>query len=236
MTVTPTFALQNEDYKLNPSTEVGLMHDNSWNAGAELAYAVTPATRFLFSYLYEHRSQLISSAGGGTPPFSASSYYTANVEDVVNTFIFSVDHALIPDTLDLHLGYTTSLATNSQPLYFANGSGPSATAGSGGQYPDVRSTFQRLEASAKYTFDDTVVHGLGLKGKMFAKLGYAWERSSVDNWQLDSIQPYVGNLANSLCWSTSSGGGNTCGYMTWLANDNPNYNVHMISASLGFKW
>jgi hypothetical protein len=25
-------------------------------------------------------------------------------------------------------------------------------------------------------------------------------------------------------------------YMTWLAWDNPNYNVHMLGGSLGFAW
>ena len=236
LTVTPTFGLQNDDFKLNQTTEEGLLHDNAWNAGVDVAYAMTPATRFLFSYVYEHRSQLVGSAGTSTPPFTAANYYTADVEDKVNTFIIAVDHALIPDKLDLHLGYTTSLAVNSQPLYFGTGAGPSTAAGSGGQYPDVKSTFQRLEAIAKYTFDEDVVRRLGWNGKVFAKLGYAWERSAVDNWQIDSIQPYVGNFANSLCWSTSSGGGNSCGYMTWLANDNPNYNVQMITVSLTFKW
>ena len=235
-TVTPSFGLLNDDYKLDPNTEVGVMHSNAWNAGVDVAYTLSPSTRFMFSYLYEHRSQLVSSAGSGTPPFSVSSYYTADVEDKVNTFVFALDHAIIPNKLDIHLGYTTALATNSQPVYFANGNTPNAAAGSGGQYPDVKSTFQRFEANAKYTFDESFVRSLGWKGKVFAKLGYAFERNAVDNWQIDGIQPYIGNIANSSCYSTSSGGGNQCGYMLWLANDNPNYNVHAIMASLGFKW
>jgi hypothetical protein len=27
-----------------------------------------------------------------------------------------------------------------------------------------------------------------------------------------------------------------CGYMTWMAWDNPNYNVHILGGSLTFAW
>ena len=229
LTVTPTVGLQNDDFKLDQSTEVGLLRDHAWNAGADLIYVMSPYTKFLFAYLYEHRSQLVSSSGQNTPPFPPANYYTANVEDKVNTFIVAVDHALIPDKLDLHLGYTTSLATVAQPLNFANGVLPSGTTTTGGNYPDIKNTFQRLEAVAKYTFDDSLVRQLGWKGKITAKLGYAYERNSVDNWQLDILAPYTGG--SPYCPTTFS-----CGYMLWLANDNPNYNVHQLVASLAFKW
>lgn len=230
-TVTPNFGLLNDEYKLNQATEVGLLHNHAWNAGVDVAYTLSPATRFMFSYLYEHRSQLVSS---GTPGVTTgnSQYYTADVEDKVNTFVFSVDHAIIPDKLDVHLGYTTALATNSQPVNFSGGALLSNMVNSGGQIPDVKSAFQRLEATAKYTFDEDFVRGLGWKGKVFAKLGYAWERNAVANWQIDNIQPYMGGAPYCTTNLTSYG----CGYMLWLANDNPNYNVHMVKASLGFKW
>jgi MtrB/PioB family decaheme-associated outer membrane protein len=227
LTVTPTFGLQNDDFKLDQSTEVGLLRDHAWNAGVDVTYVMSPDTKFLFSYMYEHRSQVVSSSGQNTPPFPVANYYTADVENKVNTFIVAVDHALIPNKLDLRLGYTTSLATVSQPLYFANGTVPSSS--TGGQYPDIKTTFQRLEAVAKYTFDDDLVRRLGWKGKVTAKLGYAYERNAVDNWQLDILAPYTGGAP--YCPTTFS-----CGYMLWLANDNPNYNVHRIMASLGYKW
>ena len=227
LTITPTFGLQYDDYKLDRATEVGLLSDHALNTGVELAYMMTPDTRFLFSYLYEHRSQVVSSAGGGTPPFSATAYYTTNVEDKVNTFVAAFDHALIPNKLDIRLAYTMSLATVSQPLYFADGTGPSAT--TGGQYPDTKNTFQRFEAVAKYTFDDDLVLRLGLTGKVTVKLGYAFERNTVKNYQIDIISPYSGGAP--YCPTTYS-----CGYMLWLANDNPNYNVHRIAASLAWVW
>jgi hypothetical protein len=68
------------------------------------------------------------------------------------------------------------------------------------------------------------VRRLGWKGDVTAKLRYAWERNSVDNWQNDLMQIYMAAFSTSY------------GYQTWLAYDNPNYNVQLITASLAFKW
>jgi MtrB/PioB family decaheme-associated outer membrane protein len=224
--VTPTVGWRNDDFNLNRATEVGLLHNNSWNAGVEAAYLVSPDTRLLFSYMRERRSQLIASCGNNVLPsascdaIGAQNYYTADVRDNVNTFIVAADHALIPNKLDLKLGYTFSRAVNSQPLVFANGTGPAA----GGQFPDVKTTFQRLEALLKYKFDEDRVRQLGWKGKVTAKLRYAWERNSVTSWNNDLMDTYMYSVTNST------------GYMTWMAFNNPNYNVHIIAASLAVTW
>ncbi len=223
--VTPTAGWRNDDFNLNPATELGLLRNHSWNAGVEAAYAVTPDTRLLFSYMREHRNQLVAStsmnedAPATPPPFPADSYYTANVQDNVNTFIVAADHALIPNKLDLKLGYTFSRAVNSQPIIFADGHTPD-----GGQFPDVKTTFQRLDALLKYKLDEDKVRQLGWKGNVTVKLRYAWERNGVGNWQNDLMQNYM-----------QATDANT-GYMTWLAWNNPNYSVHLIAASIGFNW
>ena len=130
---------------------------------------------------------------------------------------------MIPNKLDVRASYTLVNADNNQPLVFANGTGPSAA--TGGQYPNVKSNFQRVETQAKYRFDDDMVHRLGFKGEVFAKLRYAYERNSVQNWQTDTLQTYM--------YSPALTG---VGYMTWLAQNNPNYNVHLLAASLVMKW
>jgi hypothetical protein len=170
----------------------------------------------------DHQAQLISSAGQSVPPFPPAGYYTANVVDNINTYMLGATHAVIPNKLDLSLTYSYVTATNSQPLIFADGTGPSAA--TGGQFPDVTNTYQRLEAMAKYTFDDDFVRQMGWTGKVSARLRYAWESNRVTNWQTDIMQTYMYSIAN------------TTGYMTWLAWNNPNYNVHRIGASLAFAW
>jgi MtrB/PioB family decaheme-associated outer membrane protein len=231
--ITPTGGWQEVDYNLNPVTELGVMNKRAWNAGVEAAYAVSPDTRFLFSYMWEHRNQLVASTGFNnedTPPFPGDScaqpanpsdchYYRANVEDNVNTFIVRADHALIPNKLDLSLGYTYSRAVNSQPINFADGHIPD-----GGQFPDVKNTFQRLDAILRYKLDESLVRQFGWKGNVTAKLRYAWERNSVANWQNDLMQNYMQPIDPNT------------GYMVWLAGNNPNYNVQLIAASLAFTW
>ena len=91
----------------------------------------------------------------------------------------------------------------------------------GGQFPDYTTWFQRLDATAVYTFDKAAVAQAGLTGVVKAKLHYAWERNSVANWQNDPLAPFS---------PTVSAAG------IWLAQDNPNYNVHLLSASLAYTW
>jgi len=89
------------------------------------------------------------------------------------------------------------------------------------QFPDVTTWFQRLDATAVYTFDQDIVRRAGLPGQVKAKLRYTRERNSVPNWQNDPLAPY-GPIA-----STQG---------IWLASDNPNYNVHLLAASLSYTW
>ena len=97
----------------------------------------------------------------------------------------------------------------------------------------MKNTFQRFEAIAKYNFDEDLVKRMGWNGKVIAKLGYAYERNAVDNWQLDNLAVYTGGAP--YC-SNAGGTSFACGNMLWLANDNPNYNVHQMMASITFKW
>ena len=157
------------------------------------------------------------------PPFPVNAYYNAEVADVVNTFIAGVTWEVVPRALDVAVTYSYAASSNTQPLIFLNGAIPSTA--TGGQYPDVRSDLQRLEAMAKYTFDEDFVRQMGLSGKMIAKLRYAWERNRVVNWQNDVMQSY---MYSSILTGV--------GYMQWMAWDNPNYNVHVLGGSLAFAW
>ena len=157
--------------------------------------------------------------------------YSANINDRVNTFILGVNWAAVPERLDLGVNYTLSMSTNSSPLIMLNGSGPVVTNNFGNnvaapQFPDVTTTFQRLEANAKYTFDPEYMHSLGLKGNVSLRLRYAWERNSVTNWNTDYMQSYMFQTLNQA---------QTLYYQSLAAN-NPNYNVHMIGGSVAWAW
>ena len=167
---------------------------------------------------------------GATATYLCQSY-SSYINDRVNTFIFGVNYAVIPQRFDLGLTYTASLGKNSSPLIMQNGTGPviSNTFGNNlqaGQFPDVTTTFQRLEANAKYTLDPDLVHRLGWTGNVFFRLRYAWERNSVTNWNNDTMQPYMYQILNQ----------SQVAYYQALAFNNPNYNVHMIGGTVAWAW
>ena len=66
----------------------------------------------------------------------------------MNTFVIALNYAVIPQKFDVHFGYTLALANNSQPLYFANGTGPTSGGypsyingvAQPGHFPDVNTT------------------------------------------------------------------------------------------------
>lgn len=234
-------------------TQPGLKNDKSWNWGAELSVVASPVTTFMFSYTRENADKEMFFCGNGAASATSaagcsawsgsvttgtgfpSGSNDARMTDKVDTFIFKVRHEAIPDKLDFDFGYTLSIANSStsiNPAAFASyGSGaagnfPLGTVSqAGGPFPDTKTTFQRFDAMARYKFDQDVVQRLGYKGEIFAKLRYAYESNKVANWQNDMMQTYM-----------YSGNNLTLPYMTWLAGNNPNYDVHLIAASLVLKW
>jgi MtrB/PioB family decaheme-associated outer membrane protein len=239
-TVTPTVNWKEDEFLLS-TNQLGLTHDRSIAAGLEMAYAATPDARFLFSYMNEQRGQQTLSSNTVLAPYNTTTAYTcptpttcqeytANISDRVNTFIVGVNYAVVPSRFDVGLNYTLSIGKNSSPLIFQNGTAPVLTAGQptslANQFPDVNTTFQRLEANAKYVVDPDFVRSMGWKGEVSIRLRYAWERNSVTNWNNDLLQPY---MYQTLLQSQVA-------YSQFLASDNPNYNVHMIGGAVAWAW
>lgn len=219
LTLTPTLGILNDDYQID-STELGLTRNHSYHAGVELAYVLNPDTTFLFSYMNDrYDQQLRSSITSAGTPLTPATIYNTNIRDTVDTYMATVNYAVIPGKVDLRLGYTVAFGGNTQPSVFGDGSLPDT-----GQYPKVSTAWQRFDATARYRFDPDFVRRLGWKGDVYAKLFYAWERNSVTNWQNDLMQTYMYSISSAT------------GYMTWLAYDNPNYDVHRITGSLAFSW
>ena len=245
LTVTPTFNVKNDTYIFGQN-QVGVSSDRSYAAGVEAAYAATPDAIFLFSYMNENRSQNVLSTNTQLSPFSANTAYSCptpitcqlnatSVRDNVNTFVIAMNYAVIPQKFDVHLGYTLSTSTNSQPLFFSNGTGPASGgypsivggANNPGQFPNVNATFQRVDVTGKYVVDRDFVTSLGLKGEVALKLRYAWERNSVTNWNNDTMQPYMYTALMNQPQAA---------YVQWLAGNNPNYNVHLLGGTVSFAW
>jgi MtrB/PioB family decaheme-associated outer membrane protein len=221
LTISPSAGLLYDNYPMDAAGGIGLTYSHAWHAGVEATYVFSPAASVLFSYMFERYHQFLnaSTATGTSNPFAPGSFYTADITDAVHTVVAALNVTAIPDRLDLRFSYAVSFSTDNQPVVFGTGAGPS-----GGQYPQVNNMWERFDASAKYRFDPDFVHSMGWKGDIYAKLLYAWERNSMGNWQIDIMNNYMIQVSSST------------GYMTWMAFDNPNYNVHMLAGAIGFSW
>jgi MtrB/PioB family decaheme-associated outer membrane protein len=216
LTLTPTFKYRDENYGVDPANQQGLQDSRSWSGGLDATYVINSNTSVMIGYMREYYTQLLyacSVAGTANGPGCNNNgvQTLTNDKTVVDTVTALLRYAAIPDKLDTELRYTASRGKDRVNLF------PVAATG---QFPDETTWFQRLDATATYKFDKEQVAQLGWKGDVKAKLHYVWERNSVDNWQNDSVAPYN-------TWATNA---------LFMAYNNPNYNVHMLMASLAFTW
>jgi len=242
LTITPNFKYQDDYYGLNAANQLGLTDSRSWNGGIDVTYVFNPRASIMVGYVREYYTQLLLAQSCTTfgvaigaqcsagPPATTNVRETTNDRTVVDTFTVATRFAAIPDKLDLNLRYTLSHGVDNQNLNLisavngAQGASPACPTGVPAgtcQFPDVTTWFQRLDATAIYTFDKTDVAQSGLKGVVKAKLHYAWERNAVANWANDPVALYNPVIASSALF---------------MAGNNPNYNVHLLMASLAYTW
>ena len=251
LTVSPNVNYRDDQYQLT-SGELGLNSDRSLAGGVDVAYAATPDLRFLFSYMNESRQQFLWGATNAASPsitnndnsnpataLTPQQMFSADIKDRINTFVGGVNWVVVPSRFEVGVNYTASFAKNSSPIHYGNGSLSDATAttvasansisNTGGQFPDVTTKFQRLEANAKYTIDPEVTKARGIPGEISLKLRYAWERNDVNNWQNDEMQPYIYLQSSAFAQNQNA-------FYQAMAGNNPNYNVHMLAGTVNWAW
>ena len=217
--VAPNFKYQDDHYGLNPANQMGLTDARSWDAGIDATYVINPRTSVMVGYTRDFLTQLAygNTSTSPTAPVGGANQAMTNDRIVIDTFVSMVRYSVIPDKLDTEFRYSAARGVDTQNLLLNTGTGVPAA----GQFPEVNSWWQRFDAVATYTFDKSQVAALGWKGEVKAKLHYAWERNAVANWQIDTLAP-LGNTGMPAS--------------VFLGYNNPNYNVHLLGASLAFKW
>jgi MtrB/PioB family decaheme-associated outer membrane protein len=218
LTITPNARYKDDNYSVDPNNQSGLEDDRSWSGGVDVGYSINRDVTVMVGYLREYRTQLLF--GGSATTGNTRATNLTNDRTIVDTFTAAANYAAIPDKLDLDFRYTASHGLENQQLVLNTATGIPGL----GQFPDNSTWFQRLDASATYRFDPAVVAQSGGKGQLKAKLRYVWERNSVANWQYDWLAPYN----NPGATGQQNG--------MYLVGDNPNYNVHLLSASLIYSW
>ncbi len=224
VTISPSFKYKDDYYPLNttntPVTAIpeGLSDQKSISGGVDVAWVVTRDLSFVVSYYYEYYHQLLYSSTTIAAPTAATLVNTTDNE-TVNTVTAAVKWAAIPTTLDLDARYSYSFGVDTQSCSLCT---PSSV------FPNDTTNFQRADATATYRFDPTWVHQMGFQGEILARLRFTWERNSVSNWQNDTLAPFTDIPGNALTLFNSTG--------IWMAYDNPNYNIYMLSGSVVVRW
>ena len=221
LNITPNGGFRYDDYLTNPFmgagvSEIGLVHDNSWNAGVDLSWSANHSLAFYVSYNYE---------SGYRQVYQNSQTPDLNMEtrDRNHTVVFGSKITVIPDKLFLNTTYTYARSASewtSECTEYGCRYTPLAT------FPVAHNTLQRLDATAKYLFDKDFTRNVGWMGQAYLKLRVLWEKNSSDNWQ---------TLSEQLGWAVNSGD-TTMARAVFLGTGNPNYNVVLGIVSFGVKW
>ncbi|MGB7209193.1 MAG: MtrB/PioB family outer membrane beta-barrel protein, partial [Pyrinomonadaceae bacterium] len=233
LVITPNASWRLDEYGDNLANggDLGLKEEGYWNAGVEVAYPLNDSVNLTVSYLREeyNRALVNRQRGGvgstGVPCPAADTIgspdcnWGSEIADSVDT-IFATSEIILSPSLELHLDATYSHTSNATDT-FALGS---ALVTSIPQYPDVTNAYQRLEAGLKYNVSETLAQRLGWGGELTAELGYAYERNHMTNWATENMAAYMIAL---------DAGANRSIFLDAL---NPNYDAHIITLSLGFKW
>ena len=167
--MSPFAGLLFRDYKTDAygARELGILEDNSWNAGAEVIWAPTRRTQLMFSYTYDDSKKRIIGGSGTTG--LATSTWDSNVNDRVSTFTVALKQNLIEDKLDLKLSYVYSLSKGTWQTvpFFYNPYTPNANPldDPNPNYPDTRTSFHRLDAIATYRLDSHFCAADGMEGR-----------------------------------------------------------------------
>jgi Putative outer membrane beta-barrel porin, MtrB/PioB len=222
ITLTPTAGFRFDRYGTDPYAavrELGLLHDNAWDIGLEMAWKPSRTMTVMASYTHEESQRQIMAAFAAAPPVQGLDIQT---RDNTNTFIFGVNLEMVPDKLDVK-GTITAVRTFGG---LAAGQGPGTTgAVNSNLFPDVHSSFDRLDVMARYRFDR--IQQAGMKLEPFVKLRYLWERNATDDWA-----PLAWNYMYNFAGQT----GATFAKGIMLGWDNPNYNIQAVMISAGVKW
>jgi MtrB/PioB family decaheme-associated outer membrane protein len=220
--ITPTAGFRIDDYSDGIVRDMfggGLLHDNSWNAGVDVAWTINPNITLTGSYMREDaRKKLWIPFTTHTPLPGAINElpFPSFVADEIDTFMAGANVVVIPDKFDIKVAYTLMQAKASISTPPVN---PVAS------FPDQTQTLNRVDVQSKYKVDPGFMQQFGFKGETYVKLRYLWEHNQVTDWA--AVNWNYMYLFNT---DTSQNKNIQLGY------NNPNYNVQLLMASLSFKW
>ncbi len=204
-----------DDYVDSP---LGVQQGVDWSAGINISWK--PTERLTLSAGYVHdwtfTKQLQWTIFPGTsPPTAQPSYkWLSDNADATDTYHLEANAVLIPQKLDLTLGWSYAAAVGSTRTRNTNPPPSGLTPGMNAQalalrYPTFEDELLRLDLGLTYHFAKVWT----------ATLGYALETWHKKDFRTDNLNPFTNNISS-----------------VFLGEDYKNYTVNIVSLTLGYRF
>ena len=198
-----------EPEKLGVQTAVG------WSAGLDVSWR--PNERFSLSAGYVHELNFTKQLNQTMNPgikIQPSYEWLADNADTIDTYHLNLNAAVIPKTLDYNLGFSYATAVGSVKTRNTNppptgGGAAMNRAATAQRWPTFEDELLRIDTGLTYHF---------WKG-WSAKLSYALELWRQQDFRTDAYNPYGFNRTP-----------------IFLGEDYKNYTVHIVAATLGYRF
>jgi MtrB/PioB family decaheme-associated outer membrane protein len=215
VTVGFTGTWRSDDY---PNSELGVQNGVDWSVGANISWRPTERLTLSAGYVHEWNfsKQLQWAIFPGTsPPTLRPTYqWLSDSEDAIDTYHLQGNAILIPQKLDLNLGFSYAYAVGTTKTRNPAGTPSGGPAGQNLQaralrMPAIEDELVRLDAGVTYRFD-----------KVWSlTLGYAMEMWHKKDFRTDELKPFTSGISS-----------------IFLGEDYKNYTVNIVSLVLGYRF
>lgn len=221
VTITPTAGFRFDDYGTDPygpARELGLLRDEAWNAGLEIAWHPSRDLTVMVSYMHEEIQRKVMA-------HQTTSMLDVQLADRIDTFIIGAKAVMVPNKLDVSANFLFStalgrLGSHPGPVYTGGPLTPEP-------FPDMTQEFTRVDLQSRYIVDPDLVRKLGWTGETYVRLRYMWERALVDDWSA---------VNQNYLWLFTGSTNAVINKSIFLGWNDPNYNVQLVTVAFGVKW
>ena len=215
LTIGLTGSWRADDY---PNSQLGVQTGVDWSAGINVSWR--PSERFTISAGYVHdwnfTKQLQWADFPGTAPFTLlpSFQWLSDSEDAIDTYQLRGNAILIPQKLDLNMGFSYAYAVGTTKTRNPSGTPTGLLAaqniqGRALRFPAIEDELVRLDLGVTYHFD-----------KIWSlTFGYALEMWHKKDFRTDQLTPSINNVSS-----------------IFLGEDYKNYTVNIVSLVLGYRF
>ncbi len=196
---------------------LGVQNASGWQVGADLNWA--PVDRFSMSlgYMYENYFRKMESRNRPVSGLSALDFsdfdWLSNINDIYQTVYASMKLSVIPHVLDaaFNASYAGAVGTvkTRNPVAPTSGTAAQNATATAQRFPAYEDNLFHLDGSVSYHFWKNWT----------AKLGYVFETWDKQNWQTDTLNPFIPGVTS-----------------IWLGNNLRGYTANTIYVTLAYTF